>query len=980
LIELSRRYPFEVWKPAPLPSQRSKTIARPRRIWLVLAALLGVLVAMPGGTQTVAGSHRAPVSATARSSPAERSAQAEARASGRKVEVLPARTEYAQLFANPDGTFSYKASPVPQRIERPDGSWSSIDTTLQRQPNGSVAPVASPAGLVASGGGIGSLFSVSHGGKQLSFSWPGGALPSPSLSGDTATYASVLPGVDLLLIATSTGASEVLVVHDARASANPALATLTFGLAASGLSVSADSAGNLTAADPAGSAVFDVPAPRMWDSTGGHTGAGAPGPRSHQAAPGVRLEVGTLTVSPQPALLTGADTVYPVYIDPEVTQHGPQSGWLDVGRDNGSGSWGDWEPSDARAGVWCSPDQNGNCGPAISWGEYRTYFNFPVPSQIWDSGQISATLFANETWSWTCSAKTTVELWQTSWASPGATWNSRPTENQWQSSQTVAYGNTCAAHGVSFDASGAAKQASSNHWGAVTLELRAAGNDENNWNVNSWKRFAVSRNADPYIVINYVHAPEVPTDAATLDGTRSIGCSTSATWISNTGPSLQAKVTDRDGGNVSATFHYSKTVTGTPSGKPTLSGASGSVFHVQIPPGTLTDGTYWWHAWGSVGALQGSASPICEFSVDTSRPSTPTITSDLYTSGQATNTVGTVGSFTFSDPGNKDPFDGVNDVVGYRYGFTNPPVNYVAATSEGGPATVKISPVWLGQQTLYVQAVDRAGNLSPDDLSANPPAEFNIATIRPPGNPTPLMAWWKLAEGTGTTAADATGNGHDATVTPDAGWSAGRVSGAGALSLTGASDSEAVAAVPAVDNTGSFTVSTWVKLSPACASSPSTCGFFAAVSQDGITQSGFALEYVDQRWCGSGTGDGVHGCWSFTMPSSDTTSPTPYRAEATTPVSFGTWVHLTGVYDQPHQQIQIYVNGQPASLFGASSGVQPWAGPAMGPLRIGRVLFNGGAYEFWPGEVSETCAFWGALDAIQVLNVYNGGCGSAGAP
>jgi Concanavalin A-like lectin/glucanases superfamily len=292
-----------------------------------------------------------------------------------------------------------------------------------------------------------------------------------------------------------------------------------------------------------------------------------------------------------------------------------------------------------------------------------------------------------------------------------------------------------------------------------------------------------------------------------------------------------------------------------------------------------------------------------------------------------------------------------------------------------------ISPVWLGSRTLYVQAVDRAGNLSPDD-SSNLPAEFNVVTIRPTSNPTPLLAWWKLNEGSGTTAADATGNGHGATLGAQAGWGPGRVSGTSALSLTGASDSEAFTApaLPPVDNTGSFTVSAWVKLSPSCASSPSTCGFYDPVSMDGTVQGAFALEYVDQTWCGPGEGDGVHGCWAFTMTASDTTSPPASTVEAANTVVFGTWVHLTGVYDQVHQTIAIYVNGQPASALGPVGGVQPWAGPAMGPLRIGRVLFNGGAFNWWPGEVSDVCAFWGALDATQVSNVFNSGCGSAGSP
>jgi hypothetical protein len=149
---------------------------------------------------------------------------------------------------------------------------------------------------------------------------------------------------------------------------------------------------------------------------------------------------------------------------------------------------------------------------------------------------------------------------------------------------------------------------------------------------------------------------------------------------------------------------------------------------------------------------------------------------------------------------------------------------------------------------------------------------------------------------------------------------------------------------------------------------------------DGITQAPFALEYVDQTWCQPGAGNGTTGCWAFTMTGSDSTNPSASTVYAATTVAFNTWVHLTGVYDVVHQTIAIYVNGQPESAYNPVGGAQPWPGPAMGSLRIGRVLFNGGEFNWWPGEVSNICVFWGALDNTQIGNVFNSGCGSAGAP
>ena len=970
--------------------RRALALLRRPVLSILAGAGLAAAAAAPVTVPLATGHSRAALAATVTVAPDEVTAATDAQAEGISVEALSDRTDYAQVFANPDGTWSYNVAAAAQRVQNADGSWSAVDPTLALQSDGTVRPAATPAGLVLSGGGTGPMLTMTQGSATLSLTWSNGALPAPTFSGPTATYASLLPGVNLDITATTDGVSETLVVLNKKAASNPALSSLSFAMSTSGLTVSTDADGGASATDSSGLVVFDVPEPQMWDSAGGDSTATEPGATATisplpmkvtlaqplaGSTTSIATSSSTLTVSTTSSKLTSSSTVYPVYIDPQVTVHGPGAGWLDVGKNTLGQNYGDWEPSPARVGVWCQPDSNGNCPSGVEFGMYRSYFDFPIPHEIWGSQQVSATLFTNEIYSWSCTARV-VDLYQTGFASRGATWSTQPARGQFQSSQDVAHGwsSSCPAHGVSFNATGAAKLAASKDWSDLTLELQASDTEESNLDQFSWKKFEVSSGSQPYLQIVYDHQPDKPTNLTTLDGSRSLGCS-SSTWISTTSPSLQAKDTDPDNQSVKVSFHYARSGGG-PSGTLTTSFlASGSTFTER--PSGLTDGIYSWDATGNDGTLTGP-SASCAFSVDTSRPLTPGITSDIYTSGVAANPVGQVGTFTFSDSSNKDPVDNVNDVVGYRYGFTNPPINFVAAASEGGSASVKISPVWLGGRTLFVQAVDRAGNLSPDD-STNLPAEFDLETVRPTGNPTPLLADWTLGEGSGTTAADATGNRHDATLGAQAGWGAGRVSGTSALSLTGAPDSEAVTApqLPPVDNTFSFTVSAWVKLSASCASTPSTCGFYDPVSMDGTVQGAFALEYVDQTWCGPGAGDGVHGCWGFNMAASDTTNDPSITVEAANTVVFGTWVHLTGVYDQVHQTIAIYVNGSPASPVG---GVQPWAAPAMGPLRIGRVLFNGGAFNWWPGEVSDVCVFWGALDATQIGRVYSSGCSSAGAP
>ena len=984
---------------------------------LAVAATLAMVFA---GLPALTGHARAAVASTTAIAADEPTALAEAQSSAQPVEALSDRTEFAQTFVNPDGSFTDNVSATQQRVQLSDGTWADIDTTLQAQSDGTLAPAASPTRSALSGGGGAPVVTVwqddSWGGGTLAVTWPAGALPAPTVSGDTATYPGVVPGVDLQVTASDQGADLALVVNSAQAAAN--LTTFSLGLSAPGFTLSAGSAGNVMATDSLGGDAFDVSAPRVWDSAAGGSGSSGPGPSVLQAPASASLSGGTLTVTPDQGMLTGTGTFFPVFIglhvhprEPSVTVHGPRGGWMDVARDNQGGQWGEWQPHGklfsntpkqalAPVGPWCNDDGSGKCiaadgKPAGYRGEHRSYLNFPIPSRIWDSdpSTISATLFTNDVWTWTCSVKTQVELWQTTFASRDITqdptpWDHRPSEQQQQStSAPIAFGHDsgCPAAGVQFTATGAAKRASAGHLETLTLELRATTTDENNYNKNARKIFSVSKFSDPFLQIHYDHPPEQPTNTQVLDGSRVFRCfSPAPIFVSTKSPTLRATINDPNkqfSGNISALFPWAEVGTGSPSGKPKTGAHAPGDFTTQLSG--LPDDKYRWQAQGIDSAnFTGPLSPACDFHVDTSPPATPVISPPPGYSG--TTPIGAVTTFKLSDPGNRDPTDHVNDVVGYRYGFSDPPINFVPAIHEGGPASVPISPVWNGSRTLYVQAVDRAGNLSPDS-STSPPAELSITSLRPANNPTPLLAWWKLGEGSKSTAHDATGNGHDATLGAQAGW--GSVpspkptcvsSGTSALSLTGTSDSEAATApqIPPLDNTGSFTVSACVKLSPpsACVQSAANCSFYNAVSMDGVHASPFTLEFVDSHWCGT------IGCWAFVMPTKDdNTSPPINVLETTTAVAFNTWVQLTGVYDQSHQQMLFYVNG---SLVGATNPVtvQPWPASAMGPLRIGRVLFNDGAWNWWPGEISDVCVFWGALDATQVQNVFNGGCGSAGAP
>jgi hypothetical protein len=528
------------------------------------------------------------------------SASALASSTGQPVELLPYRTDWSETFAQPGGGFTTTESLVPVRVQRPDGSWVPVDTTLSARPDGSVAPGAILAGLSLSGGGSGPLFTLSQGSDSLSVSWPFGALPAPSLSGATATYANVLPGVNLLVTATPTGLQELIEVMTASAAANPALARITFPAAAPGLSVSADSQGSLAAADAAGNVVFTAPVPQMWDSAGtvvpGSASASAaqaavsssgPVPGDHVAVMGVSASAGSVSLTAAASVLAGSGTTYPVFIDPYwnvKTTNG--ASWADVWKHgDGSTGPGNWEFSTSaggvRVGVYCQPDADGKClhpTPDGTWGIYRSYLNFSLPGGFVNSNpdDIDSQLQLKESWSWSCTASD-MSMWQTNYASGGLTWDQRPQELTRLETVTTAHGwssqgpggpSNCPPDWVKLNPHAALVAAGGPPaWSGdnITLELRATDPEESGWVVNSWKRLQ----ADTIDLIMYWrHAPDAPDaagtqgafDAATGQATTACGSQASSPDHVNTvKPVLQATIDDPK----DRTFDAANNITGT---------------------------------------------------------------------------------------------------------------------------------------------------------------------------------------------------------------------------------------------------------------------------------------------------------------------------------------------------------------------------------------------------------------------------------
>jgi len=205
-----------------------------------------------------------------------------------------------------------------------------------------------------------------------------------------------------------------------------------------------------------------------------------------------------------------------------------------------------------------------------------------------------------------------------------------------------------------------------------------------------------------------------------------------------------------------------------------------------------------------------------------------------------------------------------------------------------------------------------------------------------------LAGHWNLDEGTGTVAADSSGNGNAGTVGSGATWVAGQV-GSHALALNGSASANVVVPNPVVDTSASFTVSAWVNLS-------NVSGYQTIVSIDGSNVSGFFLQ---KR---ADTGE-----FAFTRLAGDSTGAATATASANTAPSAGTWYHLVGVDDVAAGVLRLYVDGQ-EQTDAAYTG--QWK--ATGPTAIGRGLYGGNPVDFVSGSVDDVQIYQGAMTSAQV--------------
>ncbi|WP_406422293.1 FG-GAP-like repeat-containing protein [Streptomyces sp. NBC_00873] len=629
----------------------------------------------------------------------------QAKATGAPYELTSVRTESTDTWALPDGTWSVKRYNTPVRLLR-DGAWIPTDANLVFATNGTVIPKASSVDVTFSGGGSGPLLTGVKDGRSLSLTWPK-ALPKPTLAENVATYAEVLPGVDLQLKAEIEGFSQLLVVKTAQAAQNPELTTLKYKLSTVGLDVSTDTdTGTVAAVNPAGQTVFTSPSPLMWDSTSITSGVSPaaravtvaadsspadsfdPAPGAQDAQMPTSVTGDTLEIKPDQALLTGQDTKYPVFIDPSWAW-GERQNWTRVYQKYPNTSY--WNTKEVvRVGYENETD-----------GLSRSFFQLDT-SDVKGAQVKESTFRIRNTWSWSCQSRP-VELWRVGGITKKTTWNNQPAKLDQDPVTTVndakGWSKDCAAGNLEFNTTAKVREAADKGRSNITLGLYA-GNENDTF---GWKKFDAKT---AVLETKYNNPPKKPTALGTNPRT---DCKTGG-LIGNTRVSLYAKFDDKDAGNLTAEFQLFKSGTNTASATQTLPATKGKITTWVVPDADLPTGSWTWKARAK--DQDNAYSPwsaSCAFTIDRTRPSKPpVITSEgnKFPPGDngwpsVTGKARETGTFTFGP-------NGVTDVDHYVW-WTDyaPDIN---DSRPGVPAPVH--PPGYGPHFVYAYSVDKAGNRS----------------------------------------------------------------------------------------------------------------------------------------------------------------------------------------------------------------------------------------------------------------------------
>lgn len=694
-------------------------------------------------------------------------ALAKAKTTGSSVPVDALTSTDSVTVANPDGTLTATTTIQPTRMKNSAGSWVGLDATLTRTTAGTVAPAVTPDSITLSPGGTGPLITVAdHAGHAMALTLPL-TLPAPSISGPSATYTSIYPGLDLTVTVTTTGSfSEVLTVHDAAALAFAKDLKFTTGL--TGLTLAPDAAGNLNAIDPTtGAIVMNAPPAALWDSatatapqgtsrtakTATNTTAAAqpaadngifgqatsttrgPGIDAHVAPLGITVTPGSLTLNADTTSL-GSNPDFPLFLDPQWAA--PVVG--------GTQAW-----TEVQSGCPAALYYNNITQPGVGYnsssgciGVERAYYQVDTSGVLNSTYDIlSSTLKTTEVYStynscgqssenvsvYLAGTITTTTDWKNQPGPIGGAIATQNVETVGNTSGTMCSGSIVS---TNFNVLPLIADARNGGWPNVTFSLEG---NESASSSSSLERFS----DNPTITTNYDIPPGAPTNfsvSPTLVNAAAAasvnGCAGNTEGTASGGGGGYLSISNMAGKNAAvlsaylpsnqtgaqlyaqfSLYNHAKNVWVQAPGinNPTPVGPNEKASYTTPP---LEDNTcYSWDV-TSTDLIENSPgfnpAPWSSFFTDFKPPTNPVITSSSFptlASGAASPTkAGQQGSFTLSAT------DAGSGIKGYYYSIDNSVPSNSGALQTSTTVTYTAPLTSWGAHTLYAQSQDNAGNLS----------------------------------------------------------------------------------------------------------------------------------------------------------------------------------------------------------------------------------------------------------------------------
>jgi RHS repeat-associated protein len=677
-------------------------VRRPRVVSVLLAFVLAVTVlgvgpasAAPGraaATSRTAAGNTAVATPTTDDTqrPDQVSAQLLARRSGHRVEVTGLRGADTMTWANPDGTLTSELSTGPVRVKTGQG-WQDIDTTLVADASG-VHPKMAVGGARFSGGGDRALLQASlPGGRRFGLAWPA-VLPAPTLAGDTATYADVVAGGDLLVRALPGGFELSLVLR--QRPPDGVLAPVRLPLTGdSTLQVGVDDTGGggLLVKDAGGKVLGSGPPPVMFGAA-----RDASGEPTKQAALDMTVDTPTATqvvagdtaalvLAPDAGFLGDPSVSYPVTIDPTLS----------------------WLPDSDTYIQASNPTTNFNTAEGLSTGtsdggpdKARSMLTFNTNSLL-GKHILSAMMHVFNFQSSTCTSTSSnpLEVHQITggWDPATVTWNSGAPSwsNTVAASSNRSYQGTTGCPGAYIDLALTSVVASwaggAGNWGVM---LRAFSEVDN----AGWRKFYSKDHggARPSLDVTYNSIPGITGRTPADHG-----------YVTTLTPQLTGYPFDADGGTAHADYQVWNA-----SHTTMLASGSGPVVPVNsnspwtIPSGVLADGTtYTWRARADDGTdAQPWPSTFLTFTADLTAPGVPSVTSSSHPDQTAWYTST---AFTASWPAVPD----AGGLAGYGVVLDDQPDTIPSTVTQTGTTYSATLPE--GIDYLHVRAGDKAGNWGP---------------------------------------------------------------------------------------------------------------------------------------------------------------------------------------------------------------------------------------------------------------------------